>query len=122
VYWVKEMEREGFDMQRVTQDWGSMTEPMRLVGQDLRAKLINYNQHEIDKFCLENTAMLIDGKDHIMPGKVDGKDDMKIDGAVTMIISYRVYIDNRSDFLALSDRRDAYGAVGSAPMEQTAES
>ncbi len=106
-YWVKEMESYGFECVRVTQDMGTMTEPMRLVGTDLRSKLIIYNNNPIDKFCLENTAIKINEKMEMMPIKIGGQDDKKIDGAVTMIITYRVYIDNRTEFLELVKRSAA---------------
>lgn len=104
IYWVKEMEGYGFDCVKVTQDWGTMTEPMRLVGTDLKSKLINYNFNPIDKYCLENTALTINKKMEMMPIKIGGKDDKKIDGAVTMIIAYRIYIDNRTEFMELVKR------------------
>lgn len=104
VYWVKEMEDLGFDMQRVDQIWGVMSEPMKLVEADLKSKLINYNNHEIDRYCLENTALTINSKMEIMPVKVQGQESKKIDGAVTIIIAYRIYIDNRTEFLELVKR------------------
>ncbi|MDF2534405.1 MAG: phage Terminase [Bacillales bacterium] len=104
IYWVKEMESYGFDCVRVNQEWGSMSEPMKLVEADLKSDLINYNNNPIDKWCLENTALNFNSKAEIMPIKVQGKEDKKIDGAVTMIIGYRVYIDNRTEFLSLVGR------------------
>jgi phage terminase large subunit-like protein len=104
IYWVKEMESYGFDCVRVNQEWGSMSEPMKLVEADLKSDLIIYNNHPIDKSCLENTALNMNSKAEIMPIKVQGKEDKKIDGSVTMIISYRVYIDNRTEFLSLVGR------------------
>jgi phage terminase large subunit-like protein len=104
VYWVKEMEEYGFDCKRVSQEWGSMSEPMKLVEADLKSGLIIYNNNPIDKWCLENTAFVINSKQEIMPIKIQGKEDKKIDGAVTMIIAYRVYIDNRPEFLELVKR------------------
>lgn len=104
IYWVKEMESYGFDCQRVGQDWGSMSQPMSLVEVDLKSNLINYNNDPIDKMCLENTAMNMNSKAEIMPMKVQGKEDNKIDGAVTMIIAYRIYIDNRTEFLEMVKR------------------
>lgn len=104
VYWVKEMEETGFDMVRVNQDWAPISEPMKLVEADLRSKLINYNDDSLDRWCLENTALTINHKLEIMPIKVQGKEDKKIDGAVTIIFCYRVYIDNRSEFLELAKR------------------
>lgn len=104
-YWVKEMTDLGFDCVRIDQNWGSMSEPMKLVEADLKKKLINYNNNPIDKYCLENTALNINFKMEIMPVKVQGKENKKIDGAVTMIIGYRVYTDNRSEFLGLVNGR-----------------
>ncbi|MCR8635756.1 terminase large subunit [Paenibacillus radicis (ex Xue et al. 2023)] len=104
VYWVKEMEDLGFDMQRVVQDWAPISEPMKLVEADLRGKLINYNDDSLDRWCLENTALAINNKMEIMPVKVQGKEDKKIDGAVTLIICTRVYIDSRTEYLELTQR------------------
>lgn len=104
IYWSKEMEEYGFDTVRVTQDWGSMSEPMKLVETDLKSNMINYNENPVDQWCLENTALNINNRMEIMPVKVQGQDDKKIDGAVTMVIAYKVYIDNRSEFMQLVGR------------------
>ena len=105
IYWVKEMEEDyGFDCVRVTQDYGTMSGPMKLVEADLKSKLINYNNNPIDKYCLENTAIQINNKMDIMPTKIEGQENKKIDGAVTLIICNKVYIDNRTEFLELSGR------------------
>lgn len=104
IYWVKEMESYGFDCTRINQDFGTMSDPMKLVEKDLQKKLIIYNNNPVDKWCLENTAFTLNSKLDIMPIKVQGQDDKKIDGAVTMIIAYRIYIDNRPTFLELVKR------------------
>jgi phage terminase large subunit-like protein len=104
VYWSKEMADMGFDCVRVSPEFGSMSEPMKLVEADLKSNLINYGNNPIDQWCLENTALNMNTKMEIMPVKVQGKEDKKIDGAVTMIIGYRVYIDNRTEFLSLVGR------------------
>ncbi|WP_199615534.1 terminase large subunit [Paenibacillus alkalitolerans] len=103
-YWIKEMEELGFDLQRIDQNFGSMSEPMKLVEADLESKLLIYNDHPIDKFCLENTALAVNNKMEQMPVKVKGKDEKKIDGAVSIIFTYKVYIDNRTEFLQLVER------------------
>ncbi|WP_369379275.1 terminase large subunit [Lysinibacillus fusiformis] len=103
IYWVKEMEEYGFDLVRVSQDF-SLSEPMKLVESDLKSKYINYGNDPIDKWCLENTALNFNSKMDIMPMKVQGQDHKKIDGAVTMIIAEKVYIDNRSEFMQLVGR------------------
>ena len=103
VYWVKEMDEYGFDCVRIDQTWGSMSDPMRLVEADLKSKLIVYNANPIDKYCLQNTAMNMNAKAEIMPIKM--QEHLKIDGTVTMIIAYRVYIDTRSEYLRLVEGR-----------------
>jgi phage terminase large subunit-like protein len=105
VYWVKEMQDCGFDCVRVDQTWGSMSEPMKLVEADLKGKLINYGNNPIDRYCLGNTALNMNSKCEIMPVKIQGQESKKIDGAVTMIIAYRIYIDSRSEFLRLVEGR-----------------
>jgi phage terminase large subunit-like protein len=107
VYWFNEMTEYGFDCVKVIQDYGPMSEPMSLLEKDLQGNLVIYNDHEIDKWCLENTAMSVNKKEECMPVKVQGKDEKKIDGAVTMMIDYRVYIDNRTEFLELVSRQAA---------------
>ena len=104
VYWSKEMEDHGFDMKKVDQNWGSMSEPMKLLETDLKSKKVIYNDHPIDKYCLENTALNVNSKEEIMPVKVQGKEDKKIDGSVTMMICYRVYMDYKLEFLELVKR------------------
>lgn len=104
VYWVKEMEDNGFDMVRVVQDWAPMSEPMKMVEADLRSSLLVYNDDSLDRWCLLNTSIAVNSKLEQMPVKIQGKEDKKIDGAVTMIICYRVYMDNRSEFVELSKR------------------
>jgi phage terminase large subunit-like protein len=104
IYWVKEMESYGFDCVKVAQEFGSMSEPMKLVEADLKSNLIVHNNDPIDTWCLENTALNINSKQEIMPIKVQGQENKKIDGAVTIIIGYRIYIDNRTEFLSLIGR------------------
>jgi len=105
IYWSKEMDEYGFECKRVSQEFGSMSEPMKLVEKDLGSKLIIYNNNPIDKWCLENTALNINSKEEIMPVKIQGQEEKKIDGAVTIIIAYRIYIDNRTEFLELVKRQ-----------------
>lgn len=103
VYWKKEMEDYGFDTERVTQDW-SLSESMKLVEADLKCNLIVYNNNPVDKWCFENTALTFNSKMDMMPTKVQGQDSKKIDGAVTTIIAYKIYSDNRSEFMQLVGR------------------
>lgn len=105
VYWVKEMEEDyGFDTKKVDQSFGSMSEPMKLLEADLKSNKVIYNNNPIDRYCLENTAITANSKEEIMPIKIQGKENKKIDGAVTMMICYRIYIDYKLEFLELVKR------------------
>lgn len=85
---VSEMSDYGFELEKITQDMDSMSNPMKLLEADLKANLINYNQNPIDKWCLENVSIKIDSLGRIMPVKVQDIKLRHIDGAVTMIIAY----------------------------------
>ena len=100
-YWVTEMSEIGFDMERVQQNYDSMSEPMKLVEEDLRSKYINYNDNPIDKWCLGNTAIKVNGLGQIMPVKVEDQRTRRIDGAVALIIVNAIYIRHRTDYLNL---------------------
>lgn len=104
VYWVKEMEGYGFDCTRVIQEHGSLSNAYKQIETDLKSDLIVYNNNPIDRWCLENAALNINSKQEILIVKVQGQDDKKIDGAVTMGICYKIYLDNRTEFLELVRR------------------
>lgn len=98
-YWIKEMEEVGFDCEKVRMDMNTLSGPMKLVEADLKSKLINYNNNEIDRWCLGNTAMKIDNLGRIMPVKVNDLKNRRIDGSVTLIIVYAIYMRYRTEFL-----------------------
>lgn len=100
-YWVKDMEDTGFDMERIPQKREVMSTPMKLLEADLRGNLVNYGNNPVDKWCLKNTALDIDSRGLIMPVKVQGKAENRIDGAVTMIIAYAVLMQYRTEFMKL---------------------
>lgn len=105
IYWVKEMEEDyGFDCKRINQDFDVFTDPMEMLERDLTSKLVVYNNNPIDKWCLENTALKINSKGKTMPTKIQGKEDKKIDGTVTMIMCYKIYLDNKTEYLELVNR------------------
>lgn len=99
--WAKEMEDVGFDMDRVNQDKYTMSDPMKLVAEDLISRYVNYNNNPIDKWCIGNTSMKIDGLGRIMPIKVNDLKNRRIDGTVALIVAYAVYLRWRSDYLSL---------------------
>ena len=64
------------------------------------SRLINYNQNEIDKWCLGNCSMQMDNTGQVRPVKINEQQSKRIDGAVTFIILYEVFRRYRSDFMS----------------------
>ena len=92
------MEDYGFENEKIPQDYNNMSTAMKMLEADLKANLVNYNQNPIDLWCLKNTACKVNQYGQIMPMKVQGKDNKRIDGAVTMIIAYATYDRFRKEY------------------------
>ena len=71
---------------------------MKLVEADFKAQLINYNNNEIDKWCLGNAAVEVDNAGNCQAVKIKGQPARRIDGAVTFIIAYEIYRRYRSEY------------------------
>lgn len=101
VYWVEEM--QGYfgkqAMEDVAQGKPTLSGPMKLLGADLKAKKVNYNNHPIDKWCLTNTAIDIDVKNQtIQPHK--GKNQRKrIDGTAALLNAYVALERHRDEYM-----------------------
>ncbi len=78
-----------------------LSNAMKLTEAELKAKNINYNQNPIDKWCLSNCSIEVDGFGNIMPVKIRELKGKRIDGAVTLIGLYEVYRRYKSEFQQL---------------------
>ena len=97
LYWIKEMEELGFNMEKVRQGIYSLSEPMKQLEADLKNKLINYDNHPILKWCLSNTQAKVDLNGNIQPSKLNSK-YKRIDGTVALIIAYAVLNRYKIDY------------------------
>lgn len=91
---------------RVPMKAETLSNPMRIVESDLRTKDIIYHNdisgiNEMDIWCLENAAFKINRIGLIMPVKVQGQSNKRIDGALTYIICYAVLGWHKKEFLEL---------------------
>lgn len=93
------MEEYGFECQMINQNRHVMSSPMKLVEADLKSRLINYGQNDMDEWCLGNAAMEMDNLGNVMCVKVNNQAAKRIDGAVTLIILYEVFRRCRSEFM-----------------------
>jgi phage terminase large subunit-like protein len=99
-YWLQEMKDLGFTMEVVRQGAQTLSQPMKEMGADLAAKLINYNNNPILKWCLTNTSVKRDDNDNIRPVKGQSQ-RQRIDGAVSLLIAYTILFQKMADYKAL---------------------
>jgi phage terminase large subunit-like protein len=99
-YWVEDMEgyfgREC--MVPIAQGKQTLSIPMKLLGADLEAKRVIYNNNPIDKWCLSNTAIDIDKNLNIQPNKTNNQ-RRRIDGTAALLNAYAVLHEKRNDYL-----------------------
>ena len=96
---LRRMDEYSFDCEMIYQDKKTLSTPMKVCEADFKAKLINYNEHEIDRWCLHNAAMEVDNQGFCQA--VKQKREMRIDGAVTFIILNEVLRRYRSDYIKM---------------------
>lgn len=96
-YFVEEMEGYGFRMIQTRQGAKTLSLPMQNLGQDLKAKRINYNNNPILKWCLTNTGVVTDRNGNITPVKALSAKN-RIDGTASLLDSYVGLHEHYSEF------------------------
>ena len=92
------MDEYSFECEMVLQNKTTLSNAMKLCEADLKAQYVNYNENEIDMWCLGNAAVEVDNLGNCQAVKIAGQASKRIDGAVTLIILYEMYRRYRSDF------------------------
>lgn len=105
-YWVEEMENNGFTMVRCIQGAKTLSLPMQMMGADLQAKRINYNNHPVLKWCLTNTGIQTDRNGNIVPIKNQAA-KQRIDGAASLLDAYVGLYEHYKEFLSVQQGRKA---------------
>lgn len=95
--WCDKKTGYGFNTMKIYQNSKLMSYPMKTLERDLNAKLVNYANNPVLKYCFGNTAAEIKN-DFIMPCKIDGQYSRKIDGVVALIILYATLEKNEVVF------------------------
>jgi len=98
--WLSRMEHYGWtkeneDLILILQNAQTLNSAMRLCEADFKHKLINYNNNDVDRWCLKNASIQVDNKGQCLC--VKSETHKRIDGAVTLIILYEMYRRYRSD-------------------------
>ena len=97
LHWCDKKTGYDFKTMKITQTSKLMSFPMKTVERDLHAKLINYGDNPVMKYCFNNMSAKIVG-DMIMPEKINGDYSRKIDGVVALIILYATLEKNEVMF------------------------
>lgn len=94
----KTMDSLGFEYEMIYQNRYVLSTPMRLVEADIKDELINYNNNPIDRWCLENTSVQVYDTGHLMPVKIKNQASRRIDGTLSLIMSYEMLRRYRTEF------------------------
>ena len=103
--WLKQMENYGWykgengDVEMILQNAQTLNNAILLVEADLKARLINYNDNPVDKWCFSNSCLKVNDLRQALVVKTDN--DKKIDGSVTLVSLYEMYRRYRSDLKAM---------------------
>lgn len=96
---LNKMDDYGFECEMIYQNRFVMSSPMKLVEADLKSQLINYNQNDMDKWCLGNASMEMDNLGNVMCVKINNQKSKRIDGAVTLIMLYEIFRRYKGEFM-----------------------
>ena len=86
-YFVEEMQMQGFTMVRCIQGAKTLSLPMQMLGADLQAHKVNYDNNPILKWCLTNTGVQTDRNGNIVPIK-NQSPRQRIDGTAALLDCY----------------------------------
>lgn len=101
-YWVEDMKSYFGDASMIAVHQGKKTlsDPMKRLKNDLADKIIVYNNHPIDKWCLANTSYEEDRNGNIQPHKTS-KPTRRIDGTAALLDAYTILQDKQEEYLSL---------------------
>ena len=96
-YFVEEMQMQGFNMVRCIQGAKTLSLPMQMLGTDLQAHRVNYNNNPILKWCLTNTGIQTDRNGNIVPVK-NQSPKQRIDGTAALLDCYVGLYEHLGEF------------------------
>ena len=97
-YFVEEMQMQGFNMVRCIQGAKTLSLPMQMLGTDLQAHRVNYNNNPILKWCLTNTGIQTDRNGNIVPVK-NQSPKQRIDGTAALLDCYVGLYEHYNEFM-----------------------
>lgn len=98
-YFVDEMQMQGFNMVRCIQGAKTLSLPMQMLGTDLQAHKVIYNNNPVLKWCLTNTGIQTDRNGNIVPVK-NQSPRQRIDGAAALLDCYVGLYEHYAEYTA----------------------
>lgn len=99
-YWVQEMDRYGFNMERIRQGPYTWTYPMKMMKGAFDDSLVVYQNNPMLRWCLLNTGVKSlnrDGIESIQPVKLSQA--RRIDGTVSLLNAWTSYNTHMSEYM-----------------------
>ena len=90
--WMKEND----DLVLIMQNAQTLSNAMKLCEADFKHQLINYDDNEVDKWCLKNASIKVNDLGQCMC--IKSEIAKRIDGAVTFVILYEMYRRYRTEY------------------------
>ena len=102
-YWKDDMESNfGEVLEDVRQGKATLSNPMKELAAELRAKRIIYNNNPILKWCMSNVAIDVDKNLNIQPCKTNNQ-RRRIDGFAALLDAYVVYTRHLEEYISMVD-------------------
>lgn len=93
-------EEYGFETEMLAQG-RALSNAMKLTEADLKARVLNFGENEMDKWCLSNCCCAVDNVGDIQPVKIPGQHAKRIDGALTFIMLEETYRRFKDDYIKM---------------------
>jgi phage terminase large subunit-like protein len=102
--WLNRMDEYGWskqsgDVEMVLQNAQTLNNAVLLVEADLKARLINFNDNPVDKWCFSNSCLKVNDLRQALV--IKNENSKKIDGSVALVSLYEMYRRYRSDLKKL---------------------
>jgi len=88
--------RDSGDLVMILQNAQTLSNAIKLLEADFVHKLVNYNDNEVDKWCLKNACLKVNDLNQCLI--IKNEPSKRIDGAVCKGILYEMYRQNRTEF------------------------
>lgn len=80
----------------------TLSEPMKSLAADFKAKKVIYDNNPVDKWCLINTEAKTDVNGNIQPSKSHKWSTQRIDGTAALLDAYVVLLNKRDQYINLN--------------------